>query len=103
MGFSAAIGKKLADAFQPSCLEIVDESHLHKGHHAGFDGTGETHLRIRIVADAFRTMNRVERHRAINALAADEMRAGLHALAIEARSPEEEASRPGQSLRRAGS
>jgi BolA protein len=89
MGFSATIKTKLAKAFEPALLEIVNESHLHKGHHADFDGTGETHLRVRIVAAAFRAMSRVERHRAINALAADEMRAGLHALAIEARTPEE--------------
>lgn len=89
MGHAASIEAKLRAAFRPRMLEIVNESALHKGHHAHFDGTGETHLRVRIVADAFGAMARLERHRAINALAADEIRAGLHALAIEARSPAE--------------
>ena len=31
-------------------------------------------------------MSRIDRHRAVNAVAADEIRAGLHALAIEAMS-----------------
>jgi BolA protein len=34
-------------------------------------------------------MSRVDRHRAINALLADELKAGLHALAIEAAAPGE--------------
>lgn len=94
MGASSNLKAKLEQAFSPSKLEIVNESHLHAGHHHGddhdaFDGSGETHLRVRIVADAFTGMSRVERHRAINALAAEELEAGLHDLAIDARSPEE--------------
>jgi len=85
---------KLEQAFKPARLEIINESHLHAGHHHGdqaeaFDGAGETHLRVRIVAQAFDGMSRIERHRAINAIAAEEIAAGLHALAIDARSPDE--------------
>jgi BolA protein len=89
MGHAASIEAKLRAALRPLRLEIVNESALHKGHHAHFDGTGETHLRVRIVADAFGGMTRLQRHRAVNELAADEIRAGLHALAIEARTPAE--------------
>ncbi|MEC9343104.1 MAG: BolA family protein [Pseudomonadota bacterium] len=89
MGHSSDLKAKLEAAFSPRMLEIIDESHLHAGHAESFDGTGETHLRVRIVADAFAGMSRIERHRAINALAADEIDAGLHALAIDAKAPTE--------------
>jgi BolA protein len=88
-GFVASLERKLRAAFAPRFLEIVNESHLHAGHHASFDGRGETHLRVRIVADAFAGMGRLARHRAIHALAGEELAAGLHALAIEAKSPAE--------------
>jgi len=87
---------KLTETFAPERLAVINESHLHAGHHhvengeeAEFDGTGETHFRVRIVADAFTGMSRVERHRAVNAALADQLRAGLHALAIEPAAPGE--------------
>lgn len=85
----SSLERKLKAAFAPQALEIVNESHLHAGHHETFDGRGETHLRVRIVADAFAGMGRVARHRAINELAREELAAGLHALAIEAKTPAE--------------
>ena len=77
--------QKLEAAFQPSQLEIINESHLHAGHQPGFDGGGESHMRVRIEAPAFATMTRVERHRAVNALFREEFERGLHALAIDAK------------------
>jgi BolA protein len=81
------ITRTLADAFRPTALEVVDESHLHAGH-VGHRPGGETHFRIRILAEAFRGKGRVETHRMINQALADEFAGGLHALAIEARAPE---------------
>jgi BolA protein len=88
--------RKLTEAFSPERLSVINESHLHAGHHhvdngeeAEFDGTGETHFRVRIVSPAFAGMSRVERHRAVNALLAPELKAGLHALAIEPAAPGE--------------
>ncbi len=96
MSFSKSLAHKIETALAPSSLQIVNESHLHaghhhveSGHHAEFDGSGETHLRVKVVSPAFAGMSRVARHRAINALAADELAAGLHALAIEAKAPGE--------------
>ena len=79
--------QKLAEAFSPQHLEIINESHLHAGHQPGFDGQGESHMRIRIVAEAFRGTSRVDIHRSINALLDDEFAAGLHALAIDVKAP----------------
>ncbi|MGO4839805.1 BolA family protein, partial [Rhizobiaceae sp. 2RAB30] len=57
--------------------------------HAAFDGEGETHFRVRIVSPAFAGMSRIDRHRAVNRLLADELDAGVHALAIEPAAPGE--------------
>lgn len=96
MSIQSTIEGKLAAAFTPQRLSVINESHLHAGHHhtapgheETFDGTGETHFRVRIVADAFSGMNRIDRHRAVNALLADELAAGVHALAIEPAAPGE--------------
>ena len=79
---------ELRKAFAPESLEIINESHLHAGH-AGDNGTGESHFRIRIRAAAFEGMSRLDRHRAINAVAQPKLDEGLHALAIEVKAPGE--------------
>lgn len=96
MSIQATIEDKLTRAFAPERLEVVNESHLHaghhhveSGHHAVFDGSGETHFRIRIVAASFAGKGRLARHRAVNDLLAPELKAGLHALAIEPAAPGE--------------
>lgn len=83
MSFIKSIEAKLKEAFSPDQLEIINESHLHSGHQESFDGTGETHLRIKIVAEHFEGLSRVDRHRQINALVTDEIAKGLHAIAID--------------------
>jgi len=82
--------RKLTAAFAPASLTIVDESHLHAGH-AGHRPGGESHFRVTIVSDAFGGRSRVERHRMVNAALAEELAGGIHALAIQARTPEEAA------------
>lgn len=96
MSIQATLEDKLTKAFSPERLAVINESHLHAGHHhveagheAVFDGTGETHFRVRLVSPAFTGMSRVDRHRAVNRLLADELKAGLHALAIEPSAPGE--------------
>lgn len=82
------IADKLAAAFSPETLEVIDESDQHKGH-AGWREGGETHFRVRISSRAFAGMSRLDRHRAVNAALAEELAGGVHALAIEARAPGE--------------
>jgi len=82
------ITRKLTEAFAPESLRVLDESEHHAGH-AGHRPGGETHFRLYIVAQAFRGKSRLERHRMINAVLADPLAAGVHALAIHAASPEE--------------
>lgn len=96
MSIQQTIETKLTQKFAPERLVVMNESHLHaghhhvqSGHHATFDGSGETHFRVRIVSPAFAGMSRIDRHRAVNELLADELKAGLHALAIEPAAPGE--------------
>ena len=89
MSMKSSMTGKLEAAFSPERLDVINESHLHAGHQPGFDGEGETHMRIRIVASAFSGMSRVARHRAINEVVKAELDAGLHALAVEAAAPGE--------------
>ncbi len=96
MSIQQRIETKLRQAFSPERLDVINESHQHaghhhadSGHHATFDGSGETHFRVRIVADRFAGMSRVDRHRAVNELLADELKGGVHALAIEPAAPGE--------------
>jgi BolA protein len=88
MSVQETITQKLAAAFAPVSLRVEDESDRHAGH-AGHRPGGETHFRVYIVAGAFRGKSRIERHRMINGALADELQAGIHALAIHAASPEE--------------
>lgn len=89
MAFIDNIRMKLEQDLSPVSLEIINESHLHAGHQESFDGSGETHLRIKIVSSAFEGLSRIERHRKVNELVADEIALGLHAIAIEIKAPSE--------------
>jgi BolA family transcriptional regulator, general stress-responsive regulator len=82
------ITKKLAEAFTPQSLNVVDESHQHEGHSGSRPG-GQTHFRVYIVSDAFKNKTRLERHRMINGILVDELAGGIHALAIHATAPGE--------------
>ena len=92
MGRRDLITQKLTRAFAPSRLEGRDDSHLHVGH-AGYQPGGESHFSIDIVSDAFKGKSRIERHRMINQELEGELKGGVHALAIQALAPGEEAPR----------
>jgi BolA protein len=77
--------RQLIARFAPLELAVEDESHRHAGH-AGAAG-GASHFRIRIVAEAFRGISPVARHRLVYAALADMLTSEIHALAIEALPP----------------
>lgn len=102
--YRSRIEAKLRAALAPSALSITDESLKHARHRdrmaaagtddadhgrAPMDGQGETHFRISVVSTAFAGKTRIERHRMINDLLADELRERVHALTIKARTPDE--------------
>jgi BolA protein len=76
------IKHKLEGQLRPAFLEVLDESSQHAGH-AGSHPHGESHFRIRIKAEGLAGLSRVNQHRQINAVLADELRTRVHALAIE--------------------
>ncbi len=88
---AASITQKLADALAPVSLEVIDESRHHAGHRHDDDKRhgDESHFRVEVVSAAFEGKSRVERHRMVNALLAQEIAQGLHALAIGAKTPGE--------------
>jgi len=88
MALDAIIRSKLLAAFQPTRLEVVNESHLHAGHR-GSPGTGESHYRVLIEAPVFAGKSRLERHRLVNETLAGELKGKVHALALSARAPGE--------------
>ena len=71
----------------PSQLAIDDESHLHIGHAGARDGRG--HFRVHIVSAAFAGLSLVARHRRIYAALGDMLISDIHALALDARTPDE--------------
>ena len=82
---AAAIKQRLEAHFTPQELSVVDESIQHAGH-AGAAG-GESHFRVRIVAEAFRGLPPLARHRAIYVALDDMLKSDIHALCIEALAP----------------
>jgi BolA family transcriptional regulator, general stress-responsive regulator len=89
MSVKTRIEATLTDNLSPERLIVIDESHHHAGHQPDITGTGETHMRVRIVSSKFSGMTRLDRHRTVNALLKPELDAGLHALAVEASAPGE--------------
>jgi BolA protein len=81
------IREVLTREFAPVELAVEDQSHLHVGHAGARDGRG--HFRVRIVSAAFAGKAPLARHRAVYAALADMLETDIHALAIEARAPDE--------------
>lgn len=78
--------ERLTAAFEPTRLDIVDDSDKHAGH-AGARPAGETHFTVTIESPAFSGLNRVARQRLVNQALAEQFAAGLHALSIRALAP----------------
>ena len=92
MRVAHSIRQKLAAAFAPQSLDVVDESHRHAGHAGATrdDGSqGETHFHVRLVTAAFEGVSRVERQRRVHAVLADELKGPVHALSLTLQVPAE--------------
>ncbi|KAL2165328.1 hypothetical protein VTH06DRAFT_625 [Thermothelomyces fergusii] len=88
-----AIREKITAALKPTTLEIYNDSHLH-AHHAPMQGvtSKETHFRLVITSEAFRSKMQPARHRMVYGLLKDELQreGGIHALQLRTMTPEEE-------------
>ncbi|WP_324828042.1 BolA family protein [Qipengyuania zhejiangensis] len=76
----------LTQAFQPTRLEVINDSAKHHGH-SGDDGSGESHFTVVIEAAAFAGKSRLDRQRMINKALGDIPGERVHALAIQASAP----------------
>jgi len=85
MSVSASeIEAALAAALQPESLEVQDDSHLHAGHAGAREGR---HFSVLVVSRRFEGLPRVARHRLVYDALQTLMGRGIHALAIDARTP----------------
>lgn len=89
MRVAPVMQKKLEDGLSPSRLVITDDSHRHAGH-AGHHPDGESHFSITVVSAAFAGKSRVDRHRMVNALLAEELAERVHAMALTTLTPDED-------------
>ena len=80
------IEASLREALQPTEFELRDDSHLHAGHAGAREGR---HFGVEVVAPAFVGLSRVRRHRLVYDAVASLIPRGIHALAIDARAPDE--------------
>jgi BolA protein len=83
------IETKLKELLAPSHLEVINESHMHN-----VPAGSETHFKVVVVSPRFDGMSAVKRHQLVYGALTDEMKGGVHALAITSRSPAEWAASP---------
>jgi BolA protein len=88
MSVEQRIREKLMVALEPVRLDVINESHMHAGHRSS-PGTGESHFRVLVVADAFSGKSRVDRHRMVNEALKGEVGGNVHALALATYAPGE--------------
>jgi len=77
MTVASVIEQKLIDAFQPSHLEVINESNNHN-----VPPGSESHFKVVIVAKAFEGERLIKRHRLVNAVLSEELAEKIHALAL---------------------
>ena len=81
MATADTIAQKLKDALSPQHIEVDDVSHHHAGH-AGWREGGGTHFTVTIKAASFAGKSRVQQHRLVNSILADELASDIHALEL---------------------
>ncbi|WP_026942516.1 BolA family protein [Hellea balneolensis] len=85
---ASSIKEKLKQSFNPSQLEVIDESHKHAHHrgaheHAADGGSAESHFHVVIISDKFEGLSRLAKHRAVLDVLSEEI-AQIHAFSLEA-------------------
>lgn len=87
------IREKLNSILSPSVLDITNESNMH-----GLPREAEKHFRVVAVSETFSGQSRVERHRLVTSVLADEMAGQVHALSLQAFTPQEWRERSGKTF-----
>lgn len=76
------IERKLASAFAPEFLSVLNESYKHS-----VPRGAETHFNVTVVSSQFESVSLIERHRKVQEALRDELANGVHALSIQAKTP----------------
>ena len=83
---ATALNDRLVAALAPQRIRVRDDSAAHAGHAGAGDGS---HLFVHVVAERFRGLRPLERHRLVYSAAADLLQGRVHALQVRALTPEE--------------
>jgi len=77
----AIIKKKLSDQINIQNIEIEDKSFLHKNHKGNQEG--KYHLKLNIVSDELKKMNRIESNKKIYKVLDKELKETIHSIQIQ--------------------
>ena len=77
----AIIKKKLSDQINIQNIEIEDKSFLHKNHKGNQEG--KYHLKLKIVSDELKNMNRIESNKKIYKVLNKELKETIHSIQIQ--------------------
>lgn len=91
MSVATQIETKVNQALAPEVLEVTNESNRHS-----VAPGSETHFKLVIVSAEFANQSRVQRHRTVNTLLAEELQRGVHALSLKLYTPTEWDEREGK-------
>ncbi|KAL6109655.1 bola1 [Pungitius sinensis] len=83
------ITTKLTEQLKPDHLEVHNESHMH-----AVPAGSESHFRVLVVSSRFQGLPLIQRHRLVNEALKEELSSCVHALAIQAKTPEQWGSNP---------
>lgn len=75
MKIQNAITEKLTAAFEPTHIEVINESHMHS-----VPKNSETHFLVILITDKFENHTRVQRAQKVHETLAFELKNGVHAL-----------------------
>lgn len=78
------INDKLQQAFTPSILRVVNESHQHN-----VPEGSESHFKLLVVSDAFSGIRKIQRQQSVYKVLADELAGSVHALTMQTLTPDE--------------
>ena len=86
MSITTEIETRLRAELAPTALAVRDDSAQHAGHAGAREGG---HFQVAVVSHRFTGLQRLARHRLVYHSLSDLMKQGIHALAIDARAPDE--------------
>ena len=81
MNMAQLIEDHIKSQLKVSDLMIVNESELHAGH-AGDNGTGQTHFKLKVVSDDLASLPRVQGQRQVMGVLKPLFEKGLHAVSL---------------------